>query len=102
MYGQYNLNKCVIVSPLKTLHVACFFVDKTRAKRHASSFVQWIRTWANVTFAMGLSSERNSEEKAKLLDELFDRLADQVAIAPADRGSDSVDQFVTIAKIGEV
>ena len=80
------------------LHV--FFVDKTGARKHASSFVQSIRTWANVTFAKGLSSERNSDEKAKLLDELFDRLANQVAIAPADRGHDRVDQFVTIAKTG--
>ena len=82
------------------LHV--FFVDKTGARKHASSFVQWIRTWANMPFAMGLSSERNSDEKAKLLDELFGRLVDQVAVAPADRGHDSVEQFVTIAKISEV
>ena len=80
------------------LHV--FFVDKTAARKHASSRMQGIRTWANVTFANGLSSERNSDEKAKLLDELFGRLVDQVAIAPADRGHDRVDHFVTIGKTG--
>ena len=79
-----------------------FFVDNTKARTHALSFVQGIRTWANVTFAKGLSSERNSDEKAKLLDEIFERLVDQVAIAPADRGHHRVDQFVTIAKTGEV
>ena len=77
-----------------------FVVDKTAARRHASSFAQWIRTWANVTFAMGLSRERNSDEKAKILEEFFERLADQVAIAPADRGHDRVDHFVTIGKTG--
>ena len=82
------------------LHV--FFVDNTEARKHALSFVKWIRTWANVTFAKGLSSERNSDEKAKLLDEIFERLVDQVAIAPADRGHHRVDQFVTIAKTCEV
>ncbi|KAK2150677.1 hypothetical protein NP493_2734g00002 [Ridgeia piscesae] len=46
--------------------------------------------------------ERNSDEKAKLLDEIFERLVDQVAIAPADRGHHRVDQFVTIAKTCEV
>jgi len=49
---------------------------------------------------MGLSSERTSDEKAKLLDELFGRLADQVAVAPAERGEERVDHFVTIAKTG--
>ena len=77
-----------------------FIVDKTVARKHASSFVQSKRTWANVTFAKGLSRERNSDEKAKLLDELFGRLVDQVAIAPADRGQDRIDHFVTIAKTG--
>ena len=62
--------------------------------------MQGIRSWANVTFAMGLSSERTSDEKAKLLDELFGRLADQVAVAPAERGEERVDHFVTIAKTG--
>ena len=77
-----------------------FFVDKTGARKHASSFVQSIRTWSNVAFAMGLSSERNSDEKANLLDELFRRLVDQVAVAPADRGHENVIHFITIAKAG--
>ena len=102
LYGQYTLNKSIFASPLRTLHVACFLLDKTEPRRHASSFVQWIRTWTNLTFAKGLSRERNSDEKAKLLEEFFERLADQVAIAPADRGHHRVDQFVTIAKTGEV
>ena len=100
--GSIPGTKVYLLVPSKRYMLLVFFVDKTAARRHASSFVQWIRTSANMTFAVGLSSERNSHEKAKLLDELFARLVDQVAIAPADRGSDRVDQFVTIAKIGEV
>ncbi|KAK2171992.1 hypothetical protein NP493_1006g00035 [Ridgeia piscesae] len=76
--------------------------DDAAAKKHALSFVQWIRTWSNRTFTTGLSSDRNSEEKENILDEMFSRLVDQVAIAPADRGYSRVDHFVSVAKIGEV
>ena len=93
---------CISVNVVTAYFTYVFSVDDAAAKKHALSFVQWIRTWSNRTFTTGLSSERNSEEKENILDEMFRRLVDQVAIAPADRGYNRVDHFVTVAKIGEV
>ncbi|KAK2140173.1 hypothetical protein NP493_5941g00000, partial [Ridgeia piscesae] len=39
--------------------------DNTEARTHALSFVKWIRTWANVTFAKGLSSEKKTPLKGE-------------------------------------
>ena len=52
-------------------------------------------------FTIGLSSQRNVEERKQILDELYSRLVDEVEKAPADRGYIRVDIFVTVAKTGE-
>ena len=96
------MNKSVLLVPYERDMLRVFFIDKTAARKHASSGVQTIRTWANVAFAKGLSRERNSDEKAKLLDELFERLVGVIALAPADRFYNRIDHLVTIAKTGEV
>ena len=76
--------------------------DSATARTHAVSFVQSIRAWSNRIFATGLSNQRNVEERKKILDELYCRLVDEVAKAPADRGCSRVDNFVIVAKTGEV
>ncbi|KAI0220000.1 hypothetical protein LSAT2_028461 [Lamellibrachia satsuma] len=72
--------------------------DSVAARAHAVSSVQSIRTWNNRIYANGLSKERTVEERKKILDELFRRLVDQVAMAPAERGTELVEHFVTVAK----
>ena len=78
------------------------FVDNNKTARdNALSFVHSLRTNSNRMLAIGLSRERNVAKRKKILDELFRRLDDKVAMAPADRGlpySDHVD----VAKTGEV
>ncbi|KAI0212239.1 hypothetical protein LSAT2_002854 [Lamellibrachia satsuma] len=76
--------------------------DSATARIHAVSFVQSIRAWSNRVFATGLSNQRNVEERKKILDELYCRLVDEVAKAPADRGCSRVDDFVIVAKTGDV
>ncbi|KAI0211854.1 hypothetical protein LSAT2_003284 [Lamellibrachia satsuma] len=76
--------------------------DASAARAHAISVVQSIRTWSNRMFTTGLSRERNIDERKKILDEFYRRLVDQVAMAPADRGSDYAVNFVTVAKTSHV
>ena len=76
--------------------------DPATARTHAISFMQSIRTWSNRTFMTGLSRERKVEERKRILDELYSRFVDEVAVAPADRGMNLVDLFVTVAKTSEV
>ena len=76
--------------------------DSAAAKAQAVSSVQSMRTWNNRIFANGLSKERNVDERKAIVDELFRRLVDQVAMAPADRGSELMEHFVTVTKTGQV
>ena len=76
--------------------------DSATARTHAVSFMQSIRTWSNRLFTIGLSRERKVEERKRILDELYSRFVDEVVVAPADRGSDQFDLFVTVAKTSEV
>ncbi|KAI0237833.1 hypothetical protein LSAT2_011571 [Lamellibrachia satsuma] len=75
--------------------------DSATARIHAVSFVRSMRAWTNRMFTIGLSSQRNVEERKKILDELYSRLVDEVEKAPADRGYIRVDIFVTVAKTRE-
>ena len=79
-----------------------FLDDASAARAHAVSVVQSIRTWSNRMFTTGLSRERNVEERKKILDEFYRRLVDQVAMVPADRGSDYAVNFVTVVKTSQV
>ena len=76
--------------------------ESATARTHAVSFMQYLRTWSNRTFMTGLSRERKVEERKRILDELYSRFVDEVAVAPADRGNNHVDLFVTVAKTSEV
>ena len=76
--------------------------DYATARIHAVSFMQSIRIWSNRTFTTGLSRERKVEERKRIIDELYNRFADEVAVAPADRGNNHVDLFVTVAKTSEI
>ena len=92
---------CTCVFDNDVFPVVPFVDDKTAARKNAVSFVHSIRTWSNRIFATGLSKERTVDERKKILDELFRRLVDQVAMAPADRGFPYLDHFVTVAKTGD-
>jgi len=72
--------------------------DDSAARNHAEQVVQFIRSWNNRIFANGLSRARTTEERERILDELYRRLVEQVAMAPADRGNDITEHFITVAK----
>ena len=47
---------------------------------------------------LGLSDSRSSEEKEKIVDELFRRYEDEVAKCPEDHGLDFVNAYMVIEK----
>ncbi|KAJ7331664.1 hypothetical protein OS493_019257 [Desmophyllum pertusum] len=55
-------------------------------KEHAHWYIPAIRAWSNTTFASGLSDSRSSEEKERIVDELFQRYENEVAKCPEDHG----------------
>jgi hypothetical protein len=56
------------------------------------------RTWSNSTYSNGLDGSRSAEEKAALVDELFDRYAALVAEAPEEHAMDYVHCYAVIEK----
>lgn len=65
-------------------------------------FARWytpaIRSWSNTTFISGLSDCRSPEEKARIVDELFQRYENEVSMCPEDHGLDFVTAYMVIEK----
>ncbi|XP_068686578.1 uncharacterized protein [Montipora foliosa] len=68
-------------------------------KEHARWYVPTTRTWSNATFVSALSDSRTSEEKANIVEELFQRYEKEVAKRPEDHGMDYVHAYMVIEKI---
>lgn len=68
-------------------------------KEHARWYVPCTRTWSNATFVSALSDSRTSEEKANIVEELFQRYEKEVAKRPEDHGLEHVHAFMVIEKI---
>jgi hypothetical protein len=71
---------------------------KEAAKLHANEYVPTTRTWSNSTFESGLSRGRSSEERAEIVDTLFQRYSDAVAAAPEDHAMDYLHAYMMIGK----
>ena len=69
------------------------------AEEHGKWFVPTTRTWSNSTYSNGLDAGRSAEQKAEIVDELFDRYAALVAQEPADHGMDYVHCYAVIEKL---
>mmetsp|Transcript_8437 Transcript_8437/g.19139 ORF Transcript_8437/g.19139 Transcript_8437/m.19139 type:complete len:392 (-) Transcript_8437:114-1289(-) len=54
------------------------------ALEYARGMVPTMRTWSNSTYTSALNEERSAEEKGKLVDELFERLAKKTAAEPTE------------------
>ncbi|KAJ7331667.1 hypothetical protein OS493_019260 [Desmophyllum pertusum] len=67
-------------------------------KEHAHWYIPAIRAWSNTTFVSGLSDSRSSEEKERIVDELFQRYENEVAKFPEDHGVDFVSAYMVIGK----
>merc|ERR1711907_119951 len=62
-----------------------WLADGGDARAHAKRFVPTMRTWSNSTFETALDSQNRSvEERAGLVDELFQRLENDIAESPED------------------
>ena len=66
---------------------------------YARDYVLTTRTWSNATYLGGLSDSRSPEEKSALVDELFERYAQDVAKSPADHGMDYCHCILTVEKV---
>jgi len=62
-------------------------------------FVPTTRTWSNSTYSNGLDAGRSAEQKAEIVDELFDHYAALVAQELADHGMDYVPCYAVIEKL---
>jgi len=72
---------------------------KQDALAYARDFVLTTRTWSNATYLAGLNDSRTPEEKKALVDELFERYAQDVAKSPEDHGMDYVHCILTLEKV---
>ena len=68
------------------------------ARAHARRYVPTTRTWSNSTFEAGLSRSRPAEERAAIVDELFQQYEDAVASAPEDHAMDYFHVYLAVEK----
>jgi hypothetical protein len=75
-------------------HLVCpyvrAFAEHKDAARFARDYIPTLRSWSEPTFASGLSAERPSTERAKIIDEFYSRYERRVAEAPAGHGMDYI------------
>ncbi|XP_028515288.1 caffeine synthase 1 [Exaiptasia diaphana] len=72
--------------------------EKGDPKEHAKRYVASIRTSSNATLISGLSDSRSSEEKSKIVDDLYRIFESLVAKNPEDHGADFVEAYIVIRK----
>ena len=74
---------------------------RRRARSRAAltrRYVPTTRTWSNSTFEAGLSRSRPAEERAAIVDELFQQYEDAVASAPEDHAMDYFHVYLAVEK----
>eukprot|EP00927_Polykrikos_kofoidii_P073554 TRINITY_DN69584_c0_g1_i1.p1 TRINITY_DN69584_c0_g1~~TRINITY_DN69584_c0_g1_i1.p1 ORF type:complete len:387 (+),score=63.23 TRINITY_DN69584_c0_g1_i1:60-1220(+) len=78
---------------------ACWLADpKQDAITYARDFVLTTRTWSNSTYEAALDATRTPAERRALVDEMFERYAQEVAKEPAAHGMDYVHAHVMVTK----
>lgn len=66
---------------------------------YARDFVLTTRTWSNSTYESALDDRRSPAERHALVDELFERYAQEVAKEPSAHGMDYVHAFLLLEKV---
>ncbi|KAA8497474.1 N-methyl-L-tryptophan oxidase [Porphyridium purpureum] len=70
-----------------------------RGKGSPAELIGTIRTWSNSVFLSALSDERCAEEKAALVDELYERYAQRIANDPSHHAMDYVHAYLLAEKV---
>ena len=78
-----------------------FLGNTEAARKHAKWFMKSNITWGFSTFFTGLSEKRSKEERRAVVDMLYKRFEDLVALAPQDYGDYSVHAYMHIKKVKE-
>ncbi|MDP6603947.1 MAG: hypothetical protein QGG17_07120 [Rhodospirillales bacterium] len=73
--------------------------DHGDAERFAREYIPTLRSWAETTFAAGLSDDRPIEQRQEILDRYFDAYEARVREQPAGHAMDYVHCYLIIEKI---
>jgi len=65
---------------------------------YAKMYVGTLRCWSNSTFVSSLSNRRSGSEKHDIVDELYDRYVERVAVEPEAYAMDYVHHYMVIEK----
>jgi hypothetical protein len=79
---------------VESRHLVCPYAEAYAqhgdARRFAREYIPTLRSWSEPTFASGLSPDRPPEERARILDEFYDRYERLVAADPTGHGMDYI------------
>ena len=69
------------------------------AEKFAREYIPTLRSWAETTFAAGLSAERSPEECQEILDRYFDNYEQRVREHPTGHAMDYVHCYLIVEKV---
>jgi len=75
------------------------FASHGDAARFAHDYIPTLRSWAEHTFAAGLSPDRPIEERVAILDRYFDTYEERVRANPQGHGMDYVHIYLVCSKV---
>lgn len=88
---------------IETAVVPCPFAEDFKqhkdAQRFAKAYIPTIRSWNESTFLAALSAERDSQERANIIEQYYAMYQSQVADAPEQHGMGYVHAYMTIEKV---
>lgn len=68
-------------------------------KEFAADYIPTLRSWSEPTFANGLSPERSTVERARIIDAFYQRYEDMVAETPEGHAMDYVHIYMVCVKV---
>jgi hypothetical protein len=68
------------------------------AVKFGRDYIPTLRSWSEPVFLNGLSADRDTEERAAIIDEFYDRYQSRVAAAPEGHGMDYVHIYLVLRK----
>jgi hypothetical protein len=77
---------------------ATAFYEHGDAERFARTYVPSLRSWSESTFAAALSSDREAEQRSKIIDDFYAAYETRVREIPEGHGMDYVHVYMVIAK----
>ena len=70
-------------------------------RQFAVSYIPTLRSWSETVFANALDSSRSAEERARLIDDFYQRYEDMVAADPTGHAMDYVHCYLAIEKVAQ-